>query len=105
MKYKFLNYVISIENNLITVLEYIFIENENIFRSFLSPAEIDSQKDALIIHKDIIKGKDIDLSPEELFNIFYQLPQWNQSAFCIISDKNHFSKYFSESLIKVINQR
>ncbi len=94
-KYSLLNLIITVIDREITASEYIYYEKENIIREISHPAEIDENKETLIIKKYRLSGKDTEFSLDEFRSLFSFLPRWDRTSYYQLRDNRKDERYLS----------
>lgn len=100
-KYKLLNFIISVENDVITAFEYMYFLKEDSVREFIYPARIDPDRDMLVIDINISLGKDSGFLVNKISKILSGLPSWDHTKYYRIAGAGRDDMYLSSCNIVV----
>jgi hypothetical protein len=100
--YRLRNFIISVGNDGITALEYVYFEREGVIREISHPAEIDGKRQMLVIRLNNMHGKESGLGADELMRIYTSLPEWRRTRYYQLYDNERNSRFLcgTDMLIK-----
>lgn len=104
-RYRLSNYLVNLEKSGITALEFVYIKRKDVVREISHPASIDQNNQMLIIQNTEMKGRDTDFCPDDIFDLFDSLTQWDITEYYQIRDNCSDMIYACRNNMPVINSR
>jgi hypothetical protein len=100
-KYRLLNYMITVSGEIISASEFIFFIRENIIKETIHPAQINEDKNMLVINVNDIKRKNSLFYQEELTELLDNLPQWDKTLYYCILDGRMEKTYLTRGYFEI----
>lgn len=80
-RYRLLSFVIAETSQGLRAYQYVFLSDKQVYRVIAYDAEIDTIENILVISSLTMKGQTVNLSEDQIAEIFQDLPEWKKTKF------------------------